>query len=77
MGGEAYPKTLADHKLSIQHLKERIRFNGKKVKDHEKLMDHGGSKEYNKEHIKGHENDIKEDSKKIKDRLKSIKKANK
>ena len=72
---ETKPVTVADHKLSIQHLRKRISFNRQNTRDHERLMSQGGSKKYNKDHIKHHDDQVKHDEKLIKERAKTIKKA--
>lgn len=74
---ETKPQNRNDARLSIRHLHERMKFNEKHVHDHDSLMKHGGSYKYNKDHIKHHEAQIKEDAKLIKERAKQIEKAKK
>lgn len=72
---ETKPKNRADYKLSIAHLRKRIAFNRQNTRDHERLLEAGGSKKYNKDHIKHHDDQVKHDEKLIKERAKDIKKS--
>lgn len=67
------PGNKADAKLSIRHLRERIKFNAGHTHEHLHLMMNGGTRKYNKDHIKHHEKQVKEDQKLIKDRQKLLK----
>ncbi len=53
-------KTLKDRELAIEHLKETIKLDEDKAKEHEKAAkSHGYDPEYNKAHAKEHKADAK------------------
>ncbi len=60
------PPTPADAKLAKEHLKATIKFNKKKIKDHEKAAkntSNSKSKIYNRTHAKDHQKDVAEATK--------------
>lgn len=74
---ETKPKNKVDHELSIKHLKRRIAFNKKNTREHRALLKKGGSRKYNADHIDHHEEQVKHDEKLIKERVRSMEKAEK
>lgn len=68
------PKTKADKKLSVAHLKDSIAYNKRHIADHRKVEKKGGSKEYNEDHIKHHKKAMEKDKKLLEKRQKEAKK---
>lgn len=77
MGSKVMPRTTADRKMGIRHLKMTRDLEVRKIKDHKKAADQAkkvgdkSSVQYNLSHAKGHEKDLKDRQKTIKKYLKA------